>query len=95
MSPAIHSTSCVFQSPYSFPRGAEMTEDLVIMFTLYLPLAVFSFSVKLSSFTLVSKAEIILYFSHLCNRFFQENIRVNLTFALPFAVNAALNLPTI
>ena len=87
MSQVIHSTSCVFQSPYSYPRRselnlsrevaslqktAELTEDLVIMFPLFLPLAVFSFSVKLSSFTLVANVRIILYFSHLYIHFFKK-----------------------
>ena len=36
------------------------------MFALYLPLAFFNFSVKLSSFALASKVRIILHYSHLC-----------------------------
>ena len=44
----------------------------VIMFTLHLPLPVFSFSVKLSSFALVSKAGIVLHFFHLCLQFFSR-----------------------
>ena len=36
------------------------------MFAIYLLLTVFSFSVKLSSFALASKAKIILHNSHLC-----------------------------
>ena len=39
------------------------------MFILYLPLAVFSFSVKSNSFTLVSQARISLHYSHLCTLF--------------------------
>ena len=42
----------------------------VTMFTLYLPLAVFSFSIKLSRFALASKVRIILrYYFHLCTIF--------------------------
>ena len=53
------------------------------MFTLCSPLAVFSFSVKLSSFVFASKTRIILHYSHLCTpAFFQENTNVNLTFAV-------------
>ena len=65
--------------------------DHVTMFILLLPLAVFSFSVKLSSFALASKARISLHYSHQCIHFFQENINANLTFAL----NAILNLSII
>ena len=54
----------------------EILYDHVTMFILYLPLAVFSFSVKSSSFTLASKARISLHYSH------QENINANLTFAV-------------
>ena len=42
------------------------------MFTLYLPLAVFSFSVKLSNFALVSKVRIILHYSYLSTNFFKK-----------------------
>ena len=38
--------------------------DLVTMFFLHLPRAVFSFTVKLSSFALASKARITLHYSH-------------------------------
>ena len=61
------------------------------MFILHLPLAVFSFSVKLSSFALASKVRIILRYSHLCTNCFKENINANLTFAL----NAFQNLSNI
>ena len=54
----------------------------VTMFILYLPLAVFSFSVKSSSFGLSSKARISLHYSHLCTLYFQENINANLMFAV-------------
>ena len=47
----------------------------VTMFILHLPLAVFSFSVKSSSFALASKARISLH------SLFQGNINANLTFA--------------
>ena len=42
------------------------------MFILYLPLAVFSFSVKSSSFALASKARISLHYSHLCTLYFKK-----------------------
>ena len=46
----------------------------VTMFILYLSLAVFSFSVKSSSFTLASKARIILHSSQLisCTLYFKK-----------------------
>ena len=56
------------------------------IFTLYLPLAVSSFSVKLRSFELASKFRNSLHYSHLCTNCFKRN--ANLT----FAVNAILNL---
>ena len=59
------------------------------MFTPYLPLAVFSFSVKLSSFALASKARIILHDSYL--KLIFQNINVNLA----FAVNTIVNLSNI
>ena len=71
----------------SITLTANGRNDHVTMFTLYLPLAVFSFSVKLSSFALVSKDRIILHYSHLCFFFFQET----LSFAA-LGVNAILNL---
>ena len=40
--------------------------DHMTMFTVYLPLAVFRFSVKVSSFALASKVRIIVRYSHLC-----------------------------
>lgn len=43
-------------------QTVEMT-----MFTMYSPLSVFRFSVKLSSFALASKARIVLHYSHLCS----------------------------
>ena len=52
------------------------------MFILHLQLAMFSFSVKLSSFALVSKVRISLHYSHLCTHFFQENINANLKIAV-------------
>ena len=61
---------------------ANGRNDHVTMFTVYLPLAVFTFSVKLSSFGLASKARIILYYSHLCTKILQENMNANLTFAV-------------
>ena len=69
-----------------FPANGR--NDHVNMFTLYLPLAVFSFSAKLSSLGSASKVRIILHYSHLLLLlFFQENINANLT----FAVNAIVN----
>ena len=44
----------------------------VTMFILHLPLAVFSFLVKLGSFVLESKARIPLHYSHLCFHFFKK-----------------------
>ena len=46
-------------------RQANGRNDHVTMFTIYLPLAVFGFSIKLSSFASSSKARIILHYSHL------------------------------
>ena len=51
---------------------ANVRYDHVTMFTLYLPLAVFSFSVKSSSFALASKARIILHYSHFCTHNFKK-----------------------
>ena len=70
---------------------ANGRNDHMTTFTLHLPLAVFSFLVKLSSFVSTSKARIILLYSHPCTHFFQENINANLAFR-PFVVNAILNL---
>ena len=42
-------------------QTADGRTDHVTMFTLHLPLAVFSFSVKLRSFALASKTRIILH----------------------------------
>ena len=51
--------------------------DHMIMFILHFPLAVFSYSVVLSSFASASKARIILHYSHLYNySLFQENIKL-------------------
>ena len=58
------------------------------MFILYLPLAVFSFSVKSSSFALASKARSSLHYPHLCTLYFKKTQNANLS----FAVNAILNL---
>ena len=62
------------------------------MFILHLPLAVFSFSVKLStySFASASKARIVLYI-HI---FFMEKTQTRIS-RLPFAVNAILNLSVV
>ena len=70
---------------------ANDRNDHVTMFILHLPLAVFSFSAKLSSFALASKVSPFFYYSHLCPiSFFQENLNANLTFAV--CHNAILNL---
>ena len=52
----------------------RQTATRVIMFILYLPLAVSSFSVKLGRFGLASKARIILHYSYmyLCAYFFTK-----------------------
>ena len=49
---------------------ANDRKDQRTMFILHLPLDVFIFSVKLSSFALVSKVKIILHYSHLRSIFF-------------------------
>ena len=46
--------------------------DHVIMFILHLPLAVFSFSEKLSVFALELKARILLYYFHLRTHIFKK-----------------------
>ena len=51
---------------------ANGKNEHVIMFALYLPLTVFSFSVKSSSFALASKARIRLRYPRLCPHFFKE-----------------------
>ena len=56
--------------------------DHVTMFILHLPLAVFSFSVKLSSFALASNARIILHYSHLCAHFLKGNLNANLSLSV-------------
>lgn len=49
--------------------------DHMTMFIFHLPLAVSSFSVKLSSFALASRARIVLHYSHPCTN-------MNLTLAI-------------
>ena len=51
---------------------ANGRNDHVTMFTLYLPLAVFSLSAKLSTFVLASKARIILHYSYLRIHIFKK-----------------------
>ena len=51
---------------------ANVRYDHVTMFILYLPLAIFSFSVKLSSFASASKARISLHYSHLSTLYFKK-----------------------
>ena len=58
------------------------------MIILHLPLAVFSFSEKLSRIALASKGQNNFALSSDMHSFFQQNINANLT----FAVNLALNL---
>ena len=65
-----------FYSEYKPVDNREMTgNDHMTMFILHLPLAVSSFSVKLSSFALASKARIVLHYSHSCTN-------MNFTFAI-------------
>ena len=47
-------------------------DDHGTMFILYLLLAVYSFSEKLSSFALASKVRIISHYSRLCTHFFKK-----------------------
>ena len=51
-------------------------------FIAHLPLVIFSFSEKLSSFPLAANARFILHYSHLCSHLIQEKINANLTFAV-------------
>ena len=69
--------------------------DHVTMFILHLPLAVFSFSVKLGSFSLASKARMILHYSYLCINFSRKHKRENVNLTSPFVVNTSLNLSDI
>ena len=64
------------KSPKSHNIGMQerqvKEESVVTMFTLHLPIAVFSFSEqKLSSFAL-AKVRIILHYFHLCTHFFNK-----------------------
>ena len=61
-----------FRTTFTKNRPANDKNGQVTMFTLYLPLSVFSFLVKLSSFALASKVRIILHYSHLCTNFFKK-----------------------
>ena len=49
-------------------NGKQDIYDHETMFILYLPLAVFSFAVKSSSFAFNSKARISLHYSHLSRK---------------------------
>ena len=62
---------------------ADGRNDHVTMFSLHLPLAVFTFLVKLSTFAIASKclAKCFALVSTMYS-FFQENINANLTFAV-------------
>ena len=53
-------------------NGKRVRYEHLTMFILYLPLAVFSFSVKSSSSELASKATISLHYSHLCTLNFKK-----------------------
>ena len=69
---------------------ANVRYDHLTVLILYLRLAVFSFSVKSSSFALASKARISLHYSHLCFLYFKETeTRIS---RLLFAVNVVLYL---
>ena len=65
---------------------SKVRYDHVTMFILCLPLAVFSFSVKSSSFVLASKARISLHYSHVCTLYFKKT-ETQIS-RLPFVVNA-------
>ena len=60
--------------------GERQKGDHVTMFLLHLPLAVFSFSVKLSSFAF-DGSESFAPFSSMYS-FFQENVNANFTFVV-------------
>ena len=71
-------------------QTANNRDAYLTMCTLYLPLGVFSSSVKLSNFALASKARIVLHYSHPCTHYFKKiSTRIP---RLPFALNAILNL---
>ena len=53
-------------------NGVNVRYDHVPMFILYLTLAVFSFSVKSSSFALASKVRISMPYFHLCILYFKK-----------------------
>ena len=76
-------------------RMCHKLHSNVTMLTLDLPLAVSSFSVNLRSFGLLSKARIILQYSHICSTtvffFFLENTNANPT----FPVKAIQNLSNV
>ena len=55
-----------------FTVNANGINDHVTMFSLHLPLAIFSFLVKLSSFPIASKARIVLHYYQLCTIFFKK-----------------------
>ena len=83
-------TICLIIRKSRITFTANGRNDHVTMFTLYLPLVVFSFSAKLSSFALASKVRIILHYSHPCTNFFKKTSTP--ISRLLFAVNAILNL---
>ena len=69
---------------------ANVRYDHVTMFILYLPLPIFSFPVKSSSFAFALNVRISLHYSHFCTLYFKKTqTRIS---RLPFAVNAILNL---
>ena len=53
-------------------QAADSRNNHVPTFILYLPLDVFCFSVKLGTFTLASKARVILHYFHSCTHFFKK-----------------------
>ena len=67
----------------TFTVNGKVRYDHVTMFILCLPLAVFSFSVKSSSFALASKARSSLHYSHLCNHFSRKRKRESHVCRLP------------
>ena len=97
-SPESDQDSITWQSPllleiFRITFTVNGTNGHVTMFILYLPLALYNFSVKLSSFALASEAKIILHYSLLCSHFVKKtSTRIS---RLRFAVNAILNLSVV
>ena len=74
----VHVWTLLTKCSKQWPR-VRGRNDHVTMFILHLPLAVFSFSVKLRSFAFVSNARIVLFYYHLCATFSRKP-NANLTF---------------